>query len=112
MHVSERMPGVLCSLGREPKVWHRSHLIVTFCRTNARKTVELRGLEPLASCMLFLAILSGTVAGSRMPAVQSRCAVRMCPSLPAAVWVRSHLVSHWFCRPPKKVKYPGLAELP
>src|SRR6266571_8303779 len=61
-----------------------------------RRLVELRGLEPLASCMPFLAIPSGTVAGSRMPAVQSRCAVRMCPSLPAAVWVRSHLISHWF----------------
>ena len=35
--------------------------------------VELRGLEPLASCMPFLPIPSGCIALRRIPAGQAAC---------------------------------------
>ena len=51
-------PGVFGSPGTCPRVWHRSHL-----KSNRyTKSVELRGLEPLASCMPSMANPSGAVA--------------------------------------------------
>ncbi len=65
--------------------------------------VELRGFEPLTSCMPFLEEPSGHVEVGRLPAGQSRCPVWLCPARSGAVCVRSHLISHWLNGPPRKV---------
>ena len=57
--------------------------------------VELRGLEPLASCMPCLASLSGIVRGSQDGAGQNRSVVWQGPVSSGPGWPCSHLVSHW-----------------
>ena len=59
------------------------------------RKVELRGLEPLASCMPCLANPSGTVRDGQGRAGQNRSAVWYGPEPTGVDWARSHLVSHW-----------------
>jgi len=67
--------------------------------------VELRGLEPLASCMPCLANRSGIVRDSQVRPGQSKSAVWLGPEPTGAVWARSHLVSHWFPASPQEVRH-------
>jgi len=64
-------------------------------RTCVRKIVELRGFEPLTSCMPFTTDLSEAVACCRSAARQGTSTVRLCRAQSAAALARSHLVSHW-----------------
>jgi hypothetical protein len=57
--------------------------------------VELRGSEPRTSCMPFLAESSEGVEMGRAPAGQTGCSVCLHLAVAEAVFVRSHLVSHW-----------------
>jgi len=57
--------------------------------------VELWGSKPLTSCMPCLAVPSCCVAGGRKTAGQTGWAVRLPPTASKAVWLCSHLVSHW-----------------
>jgi len=57
--------------------------------------VELRGLEPLASCMPCLTNPSGMVRGGQVRTDQSGAAVWQRPEPTGVDWDRSHLVSHW-----------------
>jgi len=58
--------------------------------------VELRGLEPLASCMPCLTNPSGMVRGGQDGAGQSQFLVWHGLESTGVGWTRSHLVSHWF----------------
>jgi hypothetical protein len=51
VRIAEPGPRILHSDGLRRGIQRRRHLIVSFTRTNKRKTVELRGFEPLTSCM-------------------------------------------------------------
>src|SRR5262245_8046858 len=62
--------------------------------------VELRGFEPLTSCMPCLAKLSEGVALGRGPADQDRFSVWSYLAGSEAVCVCSHLISHWSTGPP------------
>jgi hypothetical protein len=62
--------------------------------------VELRGFEPLTSCMPFLAEPSGDVEVSLGLAGHCGYSVWLRPAASEAVRVRSHLISHWYCGPP------------
>ena len=57
--------------------------------------VELRGLEPLASCMPCLISRSGIVGGGQVRADQNGSAVWQRPEPSDMDWTRSHLVSQW-----------------
>jgi hypothetical protein len=57
--------------------------------------VELRGLEPLASCMPCLTNPSGMVRDGQVRAGQSRFAVWPRTEPTGVGWARSHLVCHW-----------------
>jgi hypothetical protein len=64
-----------------------------------RLKVELRGLEPLASCMPFMTNPSGMVRDGQVRADQGRFTVWHRPEATGAVRARSHLVCHWFSGP-------------
>ena len=71
---------------------------ISFEDHNMRLTcgnVELRGLEPLASCMPSMAGPSGMVRDGQIRADQNRAAVWQQPESTGVRWARSHLVSHW-----------------
>ena len=57
--------------------------------------VELRGLEPLASCMPSMTSPSGMVRDGRVYPGQSRVPVRYGPEPTGMDWARSHWISHW-----------------
>ena len=57
--------------------------------------MELRGLEPLASCMPSMANPSGIVRDSRVRPAQSRPVVRQGLEPTGVGWARSHWISHW-----------------
>ena len=61
--------------------------------------VELRGLEPLASCMPCLTNPSGVVRDGQSCPGPYCFAVRRQPAPDGMVWARSHLVSHWVSGP-------------
>jgi hypothetical protein len=67
------------------------------------KLVELRGFEPRTSCMPFLAEPFGDVEVSLGLAGQSGYSVWLRPAASEAVCVRSHLISHWYFGPPRKM---------
>src|SRR5262249_49648156 len=59
------------------------------------QNVELRGLEPLASCMPCLTSSSGMVRDGQGHAGQTRFAIWPGQESTGVGWARSHLVSHW-----------------
>jgi hypothetical protein len=74
--------GLLHPGGPRREIRRRCHLIVTSTRTSTRKTVELRGFEPLTFCMPYRAGPSPDGAGrrhtSRSPAViLARCGLTL-----------------------------------
>jgi hypothetical protein len=80
--------------------------------------VELRGLEPLASCMPCLANPSGIVRGGQGGAGQNRFDIWRGPESTGMDWARSHLVSHFIrgmvgsCENPGRYGRGGLVPLP
>jgi len=59
------------------------------------ENVELKGFEPLTSCMPCLAVPSGYVSLSRVTAGQGDGHVWLSLAASTVVWGRCHLVCHW-----------------
>jgi hypothetical protein len=59
------------------------------------RNVELRGLEPLASCMPSMANPSGIVRDGQVRAGQSAVVVWDGLETAGMGWTRSHLIRHW-----------------
>jgi hypothetical protein len=63
VHVAKPGPATGIQAGSDTKIRNSSHPVVTFTRMSARKTVELRGFEPLTFCMPYKSLPSRNVAG-------------------------------------------------
>lgn len=73
----------------------RSHFSRPKYAADLQKRVELRGFEPLTSCMPCLTVPSSGVPLGRVTARQGNGLVWWGLAASAVVWERCHLVCHW-----------------
>jgi hypothetical protein len=89
-------PASFIYVGSDTEIRHCCHLIDTFILERVReKCVELRGFEPLTSCMPCLTVSSDAIALGRVMARQDNGLVWLGLAASATAWARCHLVCHW-----------------
>jgi hypothetical protein len=82
-------------VGTDARIRRRCHLVVSFSLERVHeKCVELRGFEPLTSCMPCLPDPSGGVALGRVTAGRKESEVWVRRAASAVVLGRCHLICH------------------